>query len=32
MATGYMEYILNIKNWKHEDDVNSEVATDMFIL
>jgi hypothetical protein len=28
----YMECILHVKNYKHDDDVNSGVKPDMFIL
>ena len=30
MAARYMEFILNATNWKHGDDVNSEVTLSCF--
>jgi hypothetical protein len=31
MAARNMEYILYVKNYKHGDDRNSDITTDMFI-
>jgi len=32
MAAGYVECILCVKNYKHGEDMNSEVTTALFIL
>ena len=32
MAARYMECTLYVKNWKHGNNMNSEVTTDLFIL